>query len=100
MKLLHTSDWHIGMTLRGGQTYSLDQEYVINKICEIAVDQKVDGILLAGDVFDKSIAATEAIRLYDKIITYICTTLNIPVYMIAGNHDGAERLSSCNDFFS
>lgn len=61
MKLLHTSDWHLGMTFRGGMSYREDQRYVINEICNIAVDEKVDGIFLAGDVFDKSIASQEAI---------------------------------------
>jgi len=93
MRFLHTSDWHLGMTFRGGVSYALDQKYVIEKICQIAVDEKVDGILLAGDVFDKSIASTEALHVYDEVMTYICATLEIPVYVIAGNHDGAERIS-------
>lgn len=97
MKLLHTSDWHLGMTLRGGFSYELDQKYAIEKICKIAVDEKVDGILIAGDVFDKSIASKEAIQLYDDIMTYICNTLDIPIYLIAGNHDGAERISQCSE---
>ncbi len=97
MKFLHTSDWHLGMTFRGGISYRDDQKYAINKICQIAVDEKVDGILLAGDVFDKSIASQEALQLYDEVMTYICSTLNIPVYLIAGNHDGAERISQCNE---
>ncbi|MCR5720135.1 MAG: exonuclease SbcCD subunit D [Lachnospiraceae bacterium] len=97
MKFLHTSDWHLGMNFRGGISYALDQKFAIEKICEVAVAEKVDGILLAGDVFDKSIASTEAIHIYDDVMTYICVTLNIPVYIIAGNHDGAERLSQCNE---
>lgn len=97
MKLLHTSDWHLGMTYRNGITYEQDQRYVINSICNIAKNKNVDGILIAGDVFDKSIASQDAIKLYDEIITYICTSLHIPVYMIAGNHDGAERLSQCSE---
>lgn len=97
MKLLHTSDWHLGMTFRGGVSYWLDQKYVINEICKIAVEEDVDGIIIAGDVFDKSIASQEAIQMYDEIMTYICASLNMPVYLIAGNHDGAERISQCNE---
>ena len=97
MKLLHTSDWHLGMTFRGGISYKTDQEYAIQKICEIASNEKVDGILLAGDVFDKSIATHEALQTYNDVITYICAKLDIPVYMIAGNHDGADRISQCNE---
>jgi DNA repair protein SbcD/Mre11 len=97
MKFLHTSDWHLGMTFRGGVSYREDQKFAINRICQIAVEEKVDGIFLAGDVFDKSIASQEALQLYDEIMTYICGTLHIPVYLIAGNHDGAERISQCNE---
>ncbi len=97
MKFLHTSDWHLGMGFRGGVSYAADQKYVIEQICRIAEDEKVDGILLAGDVFDKSIASAEAVRLYDEVMTGICGRLDIPVYMIAGNHDGAERLSQCSE---
>lgn len=97
MKLLHTSDWHLGMSYRNGVTYALDQRFFIDDICKIAVDNKVDGIIIAGDIFDKSIASQEALQIYDSVMTYICGTLNIPVYIIAGNHDGAERLSSCNE---
>ena len=97
MKFLHTSDWHLGMTFRGGVSYALDQKYAIGQICRIAEDEKVNGILLAGDVFDKSIASAEALRVYDEILTHICAELGIPVYMIAGNHDGAERISQCSE---
>ena len=54
MRFLHTSDWQLGMTFRGGVSYRRDQKYMIEHICRIAVDEQVDGILLAGDVFDKS----------------------------------------------
>ena len=97
MRFLHTSDWHLGMTFRGGVSYASDQKYAIDRICRIAMDERVDGILLAGDVFDKSIASAEALKLYDEVMTHICSVLNIPVYVIAGNHDGAERLSQCNE---
>lgn len=96
MKLLHTSDWHLGMTFRNGVTYYEDQEYAIDRICKIAVDRKVDGILIAGDVFDKSIASQDGIRLLDQKMNDICGGLQIPVCMIAGNHDGAERLAQHN----
>ncbi|MCR4907256.1 MAG: exonuclease SbcCD subunit D [Lachnospiraceae bacterium] len=93
MKFLHTSDWHLGLTFRGGMTYAEDQKYAIEGICRIAEEKKTDGILLSGDVFDRSIASPEALRLYDEVMTRICSALEIPVYMIAGNHDGAERIS-------
>ena len=71
----------MGKTFPGGGSYAEDQKYAIDNICKIAKDEKVDGILLDGDVFDKSIASTEAISLYDDVMTHICINLNIPVYM-------------------
>ena len=93
MKLLHTSDWHLGMTARGGVSYLEDQRFMLKEICRIAEEQEAEGILLAGDVFDKSIASQEALALYDEIMTDICGELKLPVFMIAGNHDGAERIA-------
>ncbi len=85
------------MTFRGGVSYAEDQRYAIDGICRIAEEEGVCGILLAGDVFDKSIASSEALRLYDEAITHICGALKIPVFMIAGNHDGAERIAQCRE---
>ena len=82
MRILHTSDWHLGMLLRSGRTYYDDQKYAIDKICEIASEEKVDGILLAGDVFDKSIASQEGLQLYNDVMTKICADLGIKVYLI------------------
>lgn len=100
MRFLHTSDWHLGMTYRGGISYIKDQQFMIDEICEIAKSKNIDGIFISGDVFDKSIAGCEAIKLYDNTMTRLCLDMNIPVYVIAGNHDGAERLSSCNKLLS
>lgn len=95
MKLLHTSDWHLGMTFRNGMSFDEDQRFFIDKICEISTDNNVDALLIAGDIFDRSIASKDAINLYDEAVTYICSKLKIPVFIIAGNHDGAYRLASC-----
>ena len=96
MRFLHTSDWHLGMTYRGGISYADDQRYAIDGICAAAEDEGVDGILIAGDIFDKSVSSQEALMMCDGIITHICSDLKIPVYMIAGNHDGAQRLAQYN----
>ncbi|MCR5024868.1 MAG: exonuclease SbcCD subunit D [Lachnospiraceae bacterium] len=97
MRFLHTSDWHLGLTFRGGVSYADDQIYAIKNILKIASDEKADGILLSGDIFDKSVASSEAIHIYDEVMTEICVTMGIPVYAIAGNHDGAERISQCSE---
>lgn len=100
MKFLHTSDWHLGMSVRGVISYLEDQKFMLNEICEIAVREGVDGIFVSGDIFDKSVANSEAIQLYDDTMTRLCVEMGIPVYIIAGNHDGAERLSMCNRLLS
>lgn len=96
MKFLHTSDWHLGMTFRAGVSYAEDQKFAIDNILKTAEEEKADAILLAGDIFDKSIASPEALRLYDETVTRICGDLDIPVYLIAGNHDSADRISQCS----
>lgn len=96
MRFLHTSDWHLGMTYRSGVSYIEDQKKFIDEIADIAIREKVDGILIAGDIFDKSIASQDALKIYDEAMTILCGRLDVPVFIIAGNHDGAERLASCN----
>ena len=93
MKLLHTSDWHLGRMEGNERSLGEDQRYAMEEIGRIAVEEKVDGILLAGDIFDRSIASTDAIREFDAIARHFCVELGIPIYAIAGNHDGAERVA-------
>ena len=98
MKFLHTADWHIGRTLNG---FSLldDQKYVLDQIAALAKEHQVDGILLAGDIFDRSIPSVDAIGLYNDIISKLVLDSKIPVYAISGNHDGAKRLEYGTQFF-
>lgn len=96
MKLIHTSDWHLGMLCRNGQNYADDQRFFVNQICETARREGAEGVIIAGDIFDKSIASQEAITLYDEAMTKLCNEYGLKVYIVAGNHDGAERLAQCN----
>lgn len=95
MKILHTSDWHLGRNDGDTSLYE-DQVFFINEICRIAAEQRVDAVLIAGDVYDRAIASADASRLYDTAMTKLCIEVNIPVFIIAGNHDSAERLSTCS----
>ncbi len=99
MKLLHTSDWHLGAS-EGEHSLKNDQVHFIEEILRIIEEKKVDAVLIAGDVYDRSVASAEAIKLYDEAMTRICMDLKVPVLMIAGNHDSAERLSSCSDLLA
>ena len=94
MKILHTSDWHLGINFKGCDAEA-DQRFFIRQIKDIIKAQSIDLIIIAGDIFDISVAGAEAIRLYDEAISDICGTLKCKAAIIAGNHDGAERLAQC-----
>ena len=91
MKFIHLSDLHLGKRLND---YSLieDQEYALCRILEIIDDESPNGVLIAGDVYDKSIPTAEAIRLFDVFLTNL-SDRGIPVFVISGNHDSAERMA-------
>lgn len=91
MKFIHLSDLHLGKRLND---YSLieDQEYALCRILEIIDDESPNGVLIAGDVYDKSIPTAEAIRLFDIFLTNL-SDRGIPVFVISGNHDSAERMA-------
>lgn len=94
MIFLHTSDWHLGAT-GGERDLWDDQKYFIDAICGIVREKRVDAVLLAGDVYDRSVPAASAIGLYDYAMNRLCGELGVKVLIIAGNHDSAERLASC-----
>ena len=94
MIFLHTSDWHLGAT-GGERDLWDDQKYFIDAICGIVQEKRVDAVLLAGDVYDRSVPAASAIGLYDYAMNRLCGELGVKVLAIAGNHDSAERLASC-----
>ncbi len=94
MIFLHTSDWHLGAT-GGERDLWDDQKYFIDAICGIVREKNVDAVLLAGDVYDRSVPSAAAIGLYDYAMNRLCGELGVKVLIIAGNHDSAERLASC-----
>lgn len=99
MRLLHTSDWHLG-AMDGERSLLDDQRYFIDEICSIVKDNEINAVVIAGDVFDRSVASAEAIKLYDGAMTRLCRDLKTEVILIAGNHDGAERLANCGELLS
>lgn len=96
MKLIHTSDWHFGMALGTG-SYAEDQRYFLQQLYDLIEKEKVGAVLLAGDVYDSSVANAEAIGLYNEAVTKICLNLGCKLIVIAGNHDSAARLSACRE---
>ncbi len=91
MKLLHLADLHLGKRVN---EFSMlrDQEYILEQVLRLACAQRVDGILVAGDVFDKTVPSVEAVALLDDFLTKL-SQYHIPVYIISGNHDSEKRLS-------
>lgn len=91
MKILHTSDLHIGKRVN---EYSMidEQKFVLERIVEIARQEKPDAIILAGDIYDKSVPSAEAVTLFDDFL-FNLSELGKAIFIISGNHDSAERIS-------
>jgi len=96
MRILHTSDWHLGIYLHGISLLD-EQEAFIETLPVIIKENNIEAVVISGDIFDHAISNPEAINLYNKAMTILCMDEKIPVLICAGNHDGAERLSSCNE---
>ncbi|WP_447956096.1 exonuclease SbcCD subunit D [Vreelandella sp. EE7] len=91
MRLLHTADWHLGRLFHNVSLLE-DQRFVLNQLVEIVDRDAVDVVLVAGDVFDRSVPPAAAVTLLDDILFELCEKRGLPVVMISGNHDSAERL--------
>lgn len=92
MRLLHTADWHLGRQFHNISLLD-DQRIVLEQIIDLIERERVDVVLVAGDIFDRSIPPATAVTLLDDTLDRICNRLGVPVIMIAGNHDGSERLA-------
>lgn len=90
MKFLHTGDLHIGKRIFETSLLE-DQRLMLQQIYDIAVEECVDGVLIAGDVYDRSVPATEAVELLDDFLTKLIES-RLPVVMVSGNHDSPERV--------
>lgn len=90
MKLLHTSDWHLGRTLHGASLLD-HQRAFLDWLVELAVAERVDAVLVAGDVYDRAVPPTDAVQLLDAALAGFAAA-GIPVVLISGNHDSAIRL--------
>ncbi|TYS16145.1 exonuclease SbcCD subunit D [Rossellomorea vietnamensis] len=92
MKFIHTADWHLGKLVHG--IYMTEQQReVLYQFVQLVEDEQPDAVVIAGDLYDRSVPPTEAVELLDEILYKINVELKIPVIAISGNHDSAERLS-------
>ena len=94
MKLIHLSDLHIGKRVNEVSMIE-DQEYILLQILQIIDDEKADAVLIAGDIYDKSVPSAEAVTLFDDFLCRLAKR-KIPTLIISGNHDSPERLAFGN----
>ncbi|MCA9601516.1 MAG: exonuclease subunit SbcD, partial [Myxococcales bacterium] len=99
MRFVHSADWHLGKSLAG---FSLleDQAAALEQVEAVCRDERVDALLVAGDIYDRSVPPTDAIRLFDDFLARMAKRAKVPVVVISGNHDGAERLGFAADFLA
>ena len=93
MKILHTSDWHLGKRLEEFSRLE-EQKAVMQEICEIAEREQADAVIVAGDLFDTFNPPTEAIDLLYKTLKRLTANGRRPVIAIAGNHDSPDRIEA------
>lgn len=91
MKLIHLSDLHLGKRVNEFSMLE-DQLYILTKIINIIDVIKPDGVIIAGDVYDKSVPSAEAVQLFDDFLTRLASR-KLSIFVISGNHDSAERIA-------
>lgn len=91
MRLAHTGDLHIGKKLHDVSLIK-DQEMILEQILKILKEQKVDGLIVAGDIYDKPTPSAEAVKVFDEFISKL-RDAGIKLFAISGNHDSMERIS-------
>ncbi len=98
MKLLHLADLHIGKIIYD-QSLLEDQEYMLKEIVKIAEKEKVDAVLISGDIYDRSVPPADAVDVLNEFLNKLIKILKIKVFMISGNHDSKERLNFGSKIF-
>lgn len=91
MKLFHISDLHLGKRIHEFSMIE-DQAYILNQIVSYADAEQADGVIIAGDIYDKPVPSAEAVQLFDSFLTQLADHKK-KVFLISGNHDSAERLA-------
>lgn len=97
MKLIHLSDLHLGKRVNEFSMIE-DQRYILLEIARIIREEKPDGVIIAGDVYDKTVPSAEAVALLDDFLVRLAG-MKLQVYMISGNHDSPERIAFGGRFF-
>lgn len=98
MRFLHLADLHIGKRVNGFSMIE-DQKFVFEQVYNVIENEKIDGIIMAGDIYDKPVPSAEAVKLFDEMLTRL-VFINLPIFVISGNHDSAERIGFGSDILS
>ena len=98
MKILHLSDLHIGKIIYE-QSLLEDQEYMLKQIEKIIEKEKIEAVLISGDIYDRSIPPADAVDILNKFLNTLIKTLKVKVFIISGNHDSKERLNFGSQIF-
>lgn len=91
MKIIHLSDLHLGKRVNEFSMLE-EQDYILRKILQIVDDEKPDAVIIAGDVYDKSVPPAEAVQLFDFFLNCLAKR-GTEVFVISGNHDSPERIA-------
>ncbi|MFK4997937.1 exonuclease SbcCD subunit D [Bacillus sp. N9] len=92
MKFIHTADWHLGKLVHGIYM-TKHQRLILDQFIQLVAEEKPDAVIIAGDLYDRSVPPTEAVTLLEEVLYQLNIELETPVIAIAGNHDSAQRLS-------
>jgi len=92
MKFIHTADWHIGKIVNEFSMLE-DQAFILSEFVNLVEKERPDAVIIAGDLYDRSVPPADGVDLLDKVLSKIVLDLKIPVLAVAGNHDSPERLS-------
>lgn len=98
MRILHTADWHLGKIVNSVHMTE-DQAYMLEQLLQIIKKEEPDAIIIAGDLYDRSVPPKEAVELLNTVLTTIISEYQIPVLSISGNHDSPDRLDFGSSLF-
>jgi DNA repair protein SbcD/Mre11 len=96
MRLLHTSDWHVGRTFHGADLLT-EQESVLGGLADIVADERVDTVVVAGDIYDRAVPSAEAVQVCARVLARI-REAGAQLVITPGNHDSAPRLGAFGEF--
>lgn len=98
MRVVHTSDWHIGKML-GDYSLLQDQAYILEELKSFLADQHADVLIIAGDLYDRKVPPAQAVELLDAALSGMIRDAGVKVLAIAGNHDSPQRLSFASGLY-